>query len=163
MKHMRLWAAVGAFSLLVGLAFSASAHAKKAGERVFSGGSYLTIIRNGTQFASRSVITLHADRTMLAADSAQQGPADYFGSQLGAWKPAGNNRIAGRTINFEYPLSPNGPSVVRSDYVINLSPGLRHVMGTITVTVYPLQDGNPFADDGTSLGTFTFEGERIEP
>ena len=163
MKQVRLWAAVGAFSLLAAVALSALPHAEEAGKPVFSGGSYLTIIKHDTEFASRSVITLHADHTMLVADSAQQGPTNYFGSQLGGWKPAGNHRIAGRTIDFAYPLSPNGPGVVRADYVINLAPDRRHVMGTITVTAFPLQDGNPLADDGTPIGTFTFEGDRIEP
>jgi len=114
-------------------------------------------------FASRSVITLHADHTMLAVDSAEQGPANYFGSQLGGWKLGSNHRILGRVIDFQYPLSPNGPSVVRADYVINLAPGRRYVSGTITVTIFPLQEGYPFGDGGILIGSFTFDGEGIEP
>jgi hypothetical protein len=163
MKHTRLWAAVGAFTLLAGVAFSASAQAKKPGEPVFSGGSYLIIFRNGTEFASRAVITLHADRTISVVDSGQQGPANDFTSQLGAWKLAGSHRIVGRTIDFNYPVDPNGPALARLDFVIKLSPDRRHVMGTATLTAFPLQDSNPFADGGTPLGTFTFGGERIEP
>lgn len=164
MKRRRLWATVGSICLLAATVLLALPRAEDGGEPVFGGGAYLTIIRDaGGYFTSRSVITLHADHTMLAVDSGEQGPANYFGSQLGGWKPGGNHRILGRVIDFQYPLSPNGPGVVRADYVINLAPGRRHVTGTITVTAFPLQDGNPFGDDGTLIGTFTFEGQRIEP
>ena len=164
MKKMRVWAVVGAFSLLVALALSTLARSQGAAEPVFGGGSYLTTIKDPEgNFASRSVITLHVDHTMLAVDSAEQGPTYYFGSQLGGWKPAGNHRILGRVVDFQYPLSPNGPSVVRADYVMNLAPDRRYVSGTITVTVFPLQEGNPFGDGGILIGSFTFDGERIEP
>ena len=164
MKRLRLWATIGSVCLLAATALVALPHAEDGGAPVFSGGSYLTIIRDaGGYFASRSVITLHSDHTMLAVDSGEQGPANYFGSQLGGWKPAGNHRILGRVMDFQYPLSPNGPGVVRADYVINLAPGRRHVTGTITVTAFLLQDGNPFGEGGMPVGTFTFGGERIEP
>ena len=163
MKHIRLWAAVGAFSLLAAVALSALPRAHDA-EPVFSGGCYLTIIKDaGGYFSSRSVITLHADHTMLAVDSAEQGPTYYFSSQLGAWKPAGNHRITARLINFQYPIDPNGPGLARADYTIHLAPNRRHLNGTITVTAFPLQDGNPLESGGTLVGTFTFEGELIQP
>ena len=164
MKRIRCWATFVSICLLAAASLSALPHAEDGGEPVFSAGSYLTIIRDaGGYFASRSVITLHADHTMLAVDSGEQGPANNFGSQLGGWKPAGNHRILGRVIDFQYPLSPNGPGVVRADYVIHLSSGSRHMTGTITVTAFLLQAENPFGDDGTPIGTFPFEGERIEP
>ena len=164
MRRMRLWATVGSVCFLAAIGLSALPHAEDGGEPVFSGGSYLTIIKDAQgYFASRSVITLHADHTMLAVDSAEQGPINYFGSQLGDWKPAANHRILGRVIDFQYPLSSNGPSVVRADYAINLAPGRRSVTGTITVTVFPLQEENPFGPGGILIGSFTFEGERIEP
>ena len=164
MKRMRLWAVVGAISLLAAAALSALPRAEEAGKPDFAGGSYLTIIKDaGGYFASRSVITLHTDHTMLAVDSGQEGPSSYFGSQLGSWKPVGTRQILGRVVDFQYPLSPSGPGVARADYVINLMPGRRSVTGTITVTAFPLQDGNPLEDEGTPIGTFTFEGERVEP
>ena len=162
MKHIRLWAAVGALSILAAVASLALPHVQ-AGDPGFSGGSYLTTIKDAEEnFASRSVITLHADQTMLAVDSAEQGPSDYFGSQLGTWKPAGNHRIAARTINFRYPLSP-GPGVARSDYDISFAPDRRQVTGTITLWTFPLEEGNPLEDEGTLIGTFTFVGELIKP
>ena len=163
MKHMRLWAAVGAFSFLFAVALSTLARSQGAAEPVFSGGSYLTTIKDTEgNVASRSVITLHPDHTMQAVDSAQQGPIYYFCSQLGDWKPAGGRQIVGRTINFAYAQGPNGAGVVRADYVISLAPDRRHVTGTITVTDFPL-DGNPFGDGGILVASVPFEGERIEP
>ncbi|MCL5006465.1 MAG: hypothetical protein M1404_07995 [Acidobacteria bacterium] len=164
MKHLRLWAVVGAFSLLIALALSALARSQGAAEPVFSGGSYLTTITDTEgNFGSRSVITLHADHTMLAVDSGQQGPTFYFGSQLGDWKFVGKHQITGTTINFAYPLGPNGQGVVRTDYVINLSPDRRHVTGTETVTDFSLQEQNPFGEGGIPVASAIFHGERIEP
>jgi len=164
MKHMRLWAVVGAFSLLAAVTLSTLARSQGAAEPVFSGGSYLATLRDAAgNFGSRSVITLHADHTMLAVDAGEQGPIYYFGSQLGDWKPAGGHQIVGRTINFAYPQGPNGPGVVRTDYVINLLPGRRHVTGTVTVTAFPLQEENPYGDGGIQIASVVFEGDRIEP
>ena len=164
MKRMRVWTAVGSISLLAAMGLLALPHSEDRGEPAFNGGSYLTTIKDsGGYFASRSVITLHGDHTMLAVDSAEQGPSNYFSSQLGGWKPAGNHRILGRVIDFQYPLSSNGPSVVRADYAMNLASDRRSVTGTITVRVFPLEEGNPLDQEGTLVGTFTFEGERIEP
>lgn len=164
MKHMRFWAVVGACSLLIALALSTLARSQGAGEPVFSGGSYLTTIKDSAgNVASRSVITLHADHTMLAVDSGQNGPTYFFGSQLGGWKPAGHHRIVGETIDFGYPQGPNGPGVVRTDYVINLSPNRRHVTGTITVTDFPMDEENILGGSGIPVASVTFEGDRIEP
>jgi hypothetical protein len=98
---------------------------------------------------------------LLAVDSAEQGPNDYFGSQLGTWKPVGNHRIAARTINFRYPRGTDPGGVARSDYVISFAPDRRQVTGTITVTTFPLET-SPFDGEGTVLGTFTFVGELIK-
>ena len=160
MKHPQVWIGLGIFALLAALGSATLPHAQEPGDRLFSGGAYLTTIENSEGgFASRSVITLHADHTILAADSGEDGPTDYFGSQLGNWKPAGHRRIVATTINFRY-LS--GGGMARSDYVINFAPDCSQVTGTITVTTFPL-DANPFDGDGTVLGTFTFVGQLIEP
>lgn len=164
MKSMRFWGALGACSLLVALTWSTLARSQGATEPTFSSGSYLTTITDTAgNFGSRSVITLHPDHSMQAIDSGQQGPIFYFGSQLGEWRPAGRHQIVGRTINFAYPQGPNGQGVVRTDYVINLSPDRHHVMGTVTVTDFPLQEGNPYGDGGILVASAIFEGERIEP
>lgn len=109
---------------------------------------------------SRSVVTLNSDQTMSAIDSAQQGPENYSGDQLGTWKPAGPHAITGRTINFRYP--PGTPGAARSDYVIRLGPDHRQMTGTITLTIFPV-DRNPLEDEGTLIGTFPIQGAVIEP
>ncbi len=162
MKHLRLWVVLGIFGLLAAVGSATLPHAQETEDRLFSGGSYLTTIQDSAgNFASRSVITLHADQTLLAVDSAEQGPNDYFGSQLGTWKPVGNHRIAARTINFRYPRGTDPGGVARSDYVISFAPDRRQVTGTITVTTFPLET-SPFDGEGTVLGTFTFVGELIK-
>lgn len=164
MKHMRPWVAIGAFSLLAAVALSALPRAKESGDSGFHGGSYLTTIKDaGGNLSSRSVITLHADHTMLAVDSGQQGPTYYFSNQVGMWKPAGNHQIAARVIDFQFPLNLGGPGMARADYVISLAPGRRQMTGTITVRTFSLQDGNPLHDEGILVGTFAFEGEWIRP
>jgi hypothetical protein len=163
MKHLSLWVALGIFSLLAAVGSASWPHAQERGDQLFSGGSYLTTIQDSAgNFASRSVVTLHADQTMLAVDSSEEGPNDYFGNQLGTWKPAGNHRIVCRAINFRYPHSP-GPGIARSEYVISFAPDRRQVTGTITLRTFPLEDGNPLEDEGTLIGTFTFQGEWIKP
>lgn len=155
---------IGISGLLVTLALSALASSLESGRPGFSGGSYLiTITDAGGSFASRSLIPLHDDHTMLAVDSAEQGPVYFFGSQLCGWEPAGQDRMTGQTIDFRYPSNPSGPGVARTDYVIHLSPHRHRVTGTITVWSFALQDANPFGNNGTLVGKFTFEGERIGP
>jgi len=100
---------------------------------------------------------------MLAVDSGQQGSILYFGSQLGDWRPAGKHRIVGRTINFAYPQGPSGQGVVRTDYVINISPDRRHVTGTVTVTDFPPQEQGPYGDGRILVASAIFEGDLIEP
>jgi len=161
MKHLRLWVTLAVFGLLAGAGSVTLPHAQDAGDREFRGGSYLTTIKDSAgSFASRSVITLHADRTMSAIDSGQEGPTFHFSSQLGSWKPDGHCMIVARTIDFDFPQSPGG--VVRTDYTISFAPDGSRVTGTITPISFPLED-DPFDGGGTVIGTFTFVGELIKP
>ena len=122
------------------------------------GATYVTTVvdANGN-FASRGVITLHADRTMAVLDSGQGGPAFSFSSQLGSWKPDGKGGIIASTIDFDFPSE----DVARLDYAIKFGKN-GTVSGTITLTVFPLQ-GNPLGGGGTVLGTFAFTGQLIQP
>ncbi len=127
----------------------------------FSGGSYLTTIRDSSgNVASRSVFTLHADRTMSGMDSGQGGPAFFFSSQRGAWKPAGHRRVAARMIDF---LLPNGAGIARMDYSITFANGDSRVAGTITLRIFDLDDGSILDNEGSIVDTFTFVGELIKP
>jgi hypothetical protein len=110
-------------------------------------------------FASRGVITLHGDRILSAIDSGQGGPTFFFSSQLGAWKADGRGGVVGRTLDFDFP-SPQG--VARLDYTFTFSANDTRVMGTITLTTFPLQ-GNPLDGGGTVVGKFTFAGTLVTP
>jgi hypothetical protein len=160
MKRLKLWLILSSIGLLA-LGSVVLPRAQEPGQGSFRSGSYLTIIKDaGGNPMSRSVITLNADQTMLSVDSAQQGPVNYFGDQLGAWKPAGHHAIAGRMINFRY--LPGAPGIARSDYVISFGPDRRQMTGTVTLRIFP-PDGNPLVDEGVLVGTFAFTGELIEP
>jgi hypothetical protein len=128
---------------------------------VFRGATYLLTITDATTgaFASRGVITLHADRTLSAIDSGQGGPTFFFTSQLGAWKSDGKGGVVGRTLDFDFP--PNA-DVARLDYTFTFSDDGAQVKGTITLRSFPLQ-GDPLDGDGIVVGEFTFTGTRVTP
>jgi len=160
MKYSRVWIGVGIIGILA-VASVALSHPPDGGERGFDGGSYLVTIKDSAgNFASRAVITLHADQTMSVVDSGQGGPGFFFTSQLGSWKFDRNHRIAARTIDFNYPP---GAGVARLDYTIGQGRTRNEVMGTVTLRAYPLATGNPLESNGTVIGTFTFTGELIKP
>ncbi len=142
MKQLRVWIAMGAFATLIAVSiFASGTDAQEGGHPDLSGGSYLTTIRDSEgNFASRSVITLHADHTMSAIDSGQGGPTFFFTSQRGSWKPNGSRRVAATA--FDFPLPPNGPGIARADYAMDVATDRRSVAGT---------------------STFTFLGELITP
>ena len=161
MKHRRLWVTLGIFALLAAVGSVVLLHAQGGGDLGFIGRSYVTTVKDSAgNFASRGVITLHADQTMSVIDSGQGGPTYFFSSQLGSWKPDGKGRIVARTIDFDVPQNPGG--VVRGDYTISFAQDRSQATGTITVTTFPLET-NPFDGEGTVLGTFTFVGELIKP
>ncbi len=160
MEHLRLWAALGIFGLLAGAA--ALPQARQPGDGDFGGGSYLTTIEDSTgYFTSRSVITLHADRTMSGTDSGQGGPAYFFTSQRGSWRLEGRRRVVAKMIDFLSP--PGGPGIARVDYTIDFVNGYTQLTGTITLRVFPLDDGNPLHGEGDLIDTFSFVGELIKP
>lgn len=165
MKHPYLSAALG---LLLSLACVGSitlqpqkAVADDSQGLFFHGASYLVTITDATTgaFASRGVLTFHADFTMSAIDSSQGGPAFFFTSQLGSWKPNGAGGLVARTVDFNFP--PNA-AVARLDYTVKFAQEGQQVTGTITLTTFPL-DANPLDGGGTVTGTFTFTGTLVTP
>ena len=129
-------------------------------EEFHHGASYLiTIMDSSGAFASRGVITLHADHTMSVIDSGQGGPTFFFTSQLGSWKPDNKGMVIAKAIDFDFP--PNADTA-RLDYTISFDHDRDQVSGTITLTTFPLR-GNPFDGGGTVAGTFTFTGELVKP
>jgi hypothetical protein len=161
MKHLRLWVTIGIFSLVAALGSVTSLHAQNQNDQGGpSGASWVTTVKDSSGvFSSRGVITLHADHTMSVIDSGQGGPTFFFSSQLGSWKWNTIGGVVARTIDFDF--RPNA-DVARLDYTISFSPDGSKVMGTITLTTFPLQS-DPLDGGGTVAGTFTFTGELIQP
>jgi len=150
---------ISVLALLAAAASVPSLHAQNNDDQGASGASYLTTVKTSAgAFASRGVITLHADHTMSVIDSGQGGPTFFFSSQLGSWKPAANGEVVAKTIDFDFPDA----AVARLDYTISFSQDLTQVAGTITLTTFPLQ-ANPLDGGGTVVGTFTFTGQLIQP
>ena len=163
MKQLRLHATFWVFSILAILGSVTLLNPRKAfaePKGFHDGASYLTTVKDSNgNFASRGVITLHADHTMSVIDSGQGGPTFFFSSQLGSWKSDDKDEVVARTIDFDYP--PNA-DVARIDYTISFDKDGDQVSGTITLTTFPLQ-ANPLDGGGTVVGTFTFTGELVKP
>jgi hypothetical protein len=161
MKQLRLGRTFRLFGILALLGSIAMLHPQHAtADPHFNGATYVTTVKDSSgNFASRGVISLHADHTMSVIDSGQGGPTFFFSSQLGSWKPDGKGGLVARTIDFDYP--PNA-DVARLDYTISFDQDGDQVTGTITLTTFPLQ-ANPLDGGGTVTGTFTFVGQLVEP
>src|SRR5579864_7929007 len=121
------------------------------------GNAYITTITDATTgaFASRSVITLHADHSMTSIDSGQGGPAAQFSSQMGAWRTSPGAGVVARTLDFSFPQA----GIARVDYNITTINNAQ-VAGTITLTVFGLHD-DPQGSGGTVVGHFNFSGTSI--
>lgn len=161
MNQLRLHARFSILSILVVLGAVASLNPPKASAQQNwsrDGASYVTTVRDANgDFASRGVISLHADHTISVIDSGQGGPSFYFSSQLGSWKWDGKGGVVAKTVDFNYP--PDAASA-RLDYKISFDKDGDHVSGTITLITFPLL-GDPLDGGGTVVGTFTFTGELV--
>jgi len=160
-KQLRFQVLFGIFGLLALLGVVALLHPQQAtADAEFHGATYVTTVKDSNgNFASRGVMTLHADHTMSVIDSGQGGPAFFFTSQLGSWKPDGDGGIVARTIDFDYP--PNA-ATARLDYTIHFGQDGGQTTGTITLITFPLT-GNPLDGGGTVVGKFTFVGQIVRP
>jgi hypothetical protein len=172
MKHPRLCAKFGALTLAGALAWGALLHPYKANANDDNpgsgdGASYLiTVTDSNGNFFTRGILTLHADHTMSVVEADSGGPTYYFTSELGSWRPDDTGGAIGRALDFDlygHTVYPDG-DVARVDYTMSFqddSP-LRRIVGTETVTIFPLQS-NPLGGGGTTLGTFNFTGQLITP
>lgn len=154
-KHVRIFAALALCVLTVGV--WAVLYGQDNQDSVPAGATYLTTITNATSgaFASRSVITLHADHSLTVIDSGQGGPGVQFSSQQGAWAFNPGGGAVARTLDFSFPSA----GIARLDYnftIVNTD----QVSGTVTLTVFPLTS-DPLDGGGTVVGTFNFSGTRV--
>lgn len=135
--------------------------AQNSSLKVPPGAAYLTTITDATTgaFSSRSVITLHADHSLTAIDSAQGGDrgglGTQFSSQMGAWRTSPGAGVVARTLDFSFPNA----GIARVDYNFTSING-DQVSGTITLTVFPIS-ADPQGSGGTVVGTFNFNGQRV--
>ncbi len=135
----------------------AALHAQNSLPNGLPGNAYITTITDATTgaFASRSVITLHADHSMTSIDSGQGGPAALFSSQMGAWRTSPGAGVVARTLDFSFPNAGIG----RVDYNFTTLTN-DQASGTITLTVFPI-NADPQGSGGTVVGTFNFTGQHI--
>lgn len=123
-------------------------------------GTWLTTISNGAgDYASRSLLTIHADGTIVSADSAQhQGlQGSSFSAQHGAWRCSTTSSAAATTLNFGFP---NRESIARSDWT--LAHDGKALKGTIALHIFPGVKGiDPFRTDSKPVETFNFTAQRV--
>jgi len=148
-------AVTGLVVSLVGGLGAVSPHAAVADCSAKAAGTYLTtIIDAGGSFASRSTLRLGADGTLSSVDSGQ-GIVGFTEAQ-GTWTCDGKKDLVATALDF----NTAGTSIFRADGVASIDKTGRTVEGTITQTAFPIGD-NPFTGQGTTLGSFSFTGERI--
>ena len=127
-------------------------------------GTYLATIHTETgAFASRALVTIHGDGTLIIADSRQhQGVhGSSFSAQQGAFRCAGPRAAQASVLNFGFPPQ---ESVARSDWSFTYDPKTTAVSGTITLYIFPGVEGvDPYAATGKRMGVFRFTSVRIVP
>ena len=127
-------------------------------------GTYLaTIHTEAGAFASRALVTIHGDGTLIIADSRQhQGVhGSSFSAQQGAYRCAGPRAAQASVLNFGYPPQ---ESVARSDWSFTYDPKTTAISGTITLTIFRGVEGvDPYAATGKRMGVFRFTSARVTP
>ncbi len=135
--------------------------------RLHLAGTYLTTIKNSQGgFNSRSVLTIHQDGTISAADS---GQFEFkFGQQMGAYRCLGISKAKGITLDFGETESIEDIDIAKSDWIFKkMKDG--SLSGEITVNLYtPLETCDPLGDPENSCikdpaGTFTFTSVKVRP
>ena len=159
MGYLRSRTVLSTSALLTCLALAAASPAAATGNDPSHGATYIiTNTDAGTgKFTSRSLITFGADHTVSVVDSAQNGPAFYFSSQLGSWSTTGRGMGTARTLDFDFPPQ---PGMARLDWTFRATSS-----GTISgkVELYSFSlEANP-TEGGTLAGTFNFTGYVVSP
>ena len=127
-------------------------------------GTYLaTIVNSAGDYASRALITLHADGNLHIVDSAQdeglQGSS--FSTQSGAWRCSTDASASARTLNFGFPPR---TSIARSDWTLDQahSKSGQALKGTIDLYIFPGVKGvDPFRADSKPVDKFYFAAQRV--
>ena len=125
--------------------------------------TFLTSIRNSAgTFASRSIVTLRGDGTVVAVDSLQYRGVQKsgFSTQRGTFRCTGARTAVARSLNFSFPPQ---PAIARSDWTLSIDAAGK-ISGTITLYLHEGLEGvDPFAKPGKLIDIFRFTGVRVEP
>jgi len=155
MKHFgRSVALTGlAVSLVASVVGAVSPQAAAAECSSSAAGTYLMTFTQGGNVTGRDTFRVGGDGTVTAVDSLQ-GTAGFTAAQ-GAWDCKGKDLVA-TTLDF----TTDGSTLTRADYVASFDKKQQTLTGTKTLVAFPI-GGNPFTDQGTPAGSFTFTGVRI--
>jgi len=141
-----------------------SAQAPGVACRAALAGTYFATIRTEAgAFASRALLTIHADGTLLIADSRQhQGvQGSSFSAQQGGYRCTGAHAAQAVVLNFGYPPQ---EGIARSEWSFAYDRANGVLRGTITLTTFVGVEGvDPFAIGGKRIGVFKFGAIRVEP
>jgi hypothetical protein len=142
----------------------ASAQAPGVACRATLAGTYFATIRTEAgAFASRALVTIHADGTLLIADSRQhQGlHGSSFSAQQGGYRCTGARTAQAVVLNFGFPPQ---EGIARSEWSLAYDPANGVLRGTITLTIFVGVEGvDPFALGGKPMGVFAFGALRVAP
>jgi hypothetical protein len=142
----------------------ASAQAPGVACRGALAGTYFATIRTEAgAYASRALVTIHADGTLIIADSRQhQGVhGSAFSAQQGGYRCSGPHAAQAVVLNFGFPAQ---ESIARSEWSFAYDPANGVLRGKITLTIFVGVEGvDPFAIGGKRIGVFNFGAIRVEP
>lgn len=164
MQTLRSRVVIGMSGILALVASVVLLNAHKAAadeERLVNGATYeITLTDSTGAFDARETLTLHADHSMAAHDSNENSPTEHFSGELGLWRFDDDGGVITKSINFDFP--PNA-DIARLDRTIKFEQNRTKISGTFTVTVFPLQTGNPQGPGGTVIFSGNFTGNLVTP
>ena len=152
---------ISALALFIGLAALPAQAQDNAACAAMVGTWLTTISTSAGDHASRALLTINADGTMQAIDSAQnQGlQGSSFSGQPGAWRCSAAGKAGARTLNFGFPPR---ESIARSDWTLALEGAT--LSGTIALHIFPGVKGvDPFRADSKPVDKFRFTAQKVSP
>ena len=158
---MRRTVSILTLALLAGVATVPAQAQDNAACAAMVGVWLTTIGTSGGEYASRSLVTVNADGTLQAIDSAQnQGlQGSSFSSQPGVWRCTEAGKASARTLNFGFPPR---DSIARSDWTLSLDGAA--LSGSIALHIFPGVKGvDPFRTDSKPVDTFRFTAQKVSP
>jgi hypothetical protein len=128
-------------------------------------GTYLATLTDADgNLATRTILTLSVDGTLMSSNSSQGGLKGIFNpytTAQGTWQCTGSQTFAATALDFTLEGSV-GPDlgIARLDYKATVDRETQAIEGTVELRFFPLK-GNPLSDKTTLSSAFTFVGQRI--